>query len=120
MITKLHVQNFKCLRDVSVELRPFTVLIGKNDTGKSSLLEAIHTLGGLTRAKPERTAPIDQLAWKGTDPPWIEWEVDVAATARNRLPGPGKYNLRVSPSAKHPGGVYVDAESMNIGGHHES
>src|SRR6185437_2798899 len=116
MITKLHVQNFKCLRDVSVELRPFTVLIGKNDTGKSSLLEAIHTLGGLTRAKPERTAPIDQLAWKGTDPPWIEWEVEVAATERNRLPGTAKYDLRVSPSSKDPGGIYPDSERLTIEG----
>jgi predicted ATPase len=45
VIEKVRIQNFKCLRDVTVELGPFTVLIGPNDTGKTSFLQAIHTLG---------------------------------------------------------------------------
>ena len=40
MIKQVHIQNFKCLRDVTVELEPFTVLIGPNDSGKSSFLQA--------------------------------------------------------------------------------
>lgn len=45
MITHLHIQNFKCLRDVQVDLVPFTILIGPNDSGKSSLLDAVQALG---------------------------------------------------------------------------
>ena len=37
MLRNFHVENFKCLRDVAVELEPFTVLIGPNDSGKTSL-----------------------------------------------------------------------------------
>lgn len=44
MISRLHVQNYKCLRDVTVDFAPFTVLIGPNDSGKSSVLQAIHDL----------------------------------------------------------------------------
>jgi predicted ATPase len=44
MITHLTVENFKCLQKVSVELGPFTVLIGANDSGKSSVLDAIQIL----------------------------------------------------------------------------
>lgn len=41
MITQVHLKNFRCFRDVTVGLDPFTVLIGKNDTGKSSFLQAV-------------------------------------------------------------------------------
>ncbi len=49
MISRLHVKNFKCLLDVDVELGPFTILIGPNDSGKSSLVEAIQLLGRTTK-----------------------------------------------------------------------
>jgi len=45
MLASLHVQNFKCLRDVEVAFGPFTVLIGLNDSGKSSILDALRLLG---------------------------------------------------------------------------
>ena len=44
MIDRIHIQNFKCLRDVEVELGAFNVLIGPNDSGKTSFLEAIRWL----------------------------------------------------------------------------
>ncbi len=51
MITRITVENFKALRDVNVELSPFTVLIGPNDSGKSSLLEAIYAISESTRTQ---------------------------------------------------------------------
>jgi predicted ATPase len=47
MLTQMHVQNYKCLRDVQIDLAPFTILIGPNDSGKSSLLEVVQSLGKL-------------------------------------------------------------------------
>jgi len=42
MLTSIHLKNFKALRDVTVEFGSrFTVLIGANSTGKSSVLQAI-------------------------------------------------------------------------------
>jgi predicted ATPase len=49
MITHLHLENFKCLVDVTIYLAPFTVLIGLNESGKTSLLDAIRLLGRMTR-----------------------------------------------------------------------
>jgi len=43
-ITKFHVKNYKALRDVSIELTPLHLLIGPNDSGKTSILEAITAL----------------------------------------------------------------------------
>jgi len=49
-ITRLHVQGYRCLRDVDLELRPLTVLIGPNGSGKSSLLDVLIVLKrGLAR-----------------------------------------------------------------------
>lgn len=45
MIDSLHIQNFKCLRDVKIDFAPLTVLIGANDSGKTSVLEALELLG---------------------------------------------------------------------------
>lgn len=44
MIEWVRVAGYKCLLDVEVEAGPFNVLIGRNDSGKSSFLEALHEL----------------------------------------------------------------------------
>src|SRR5262245_36530189 len=44
MISKVLVRNFKCLRDVQVDLERFTVLVGPNASGKSSILRALDIL----------------------------------------------------------------------------
>ncbi len=51
MIQKVTISAFRALKDVSVELRPLTVLVGPNDSGKSSFLQAIHR--GLSKAYDE-------------------------------------------------------------------
>ena len=47
MITQLHLENFKGHGDTSLALRPFTVLIGDNSSGKTSILEALRLPGKL-------------------------------------------------------------------------
>ena len=44
MLGELEIRHFRGLKMVNVPLRPLTVLIGKNDTGKSSFLAAIEAL----------------------------------------------------------------------------
>ncbi|MFN8825581.1 MAG: AAA family ATPase [Planctomycetota bacterium] len=51
MITKVHFQGFKLLRDVEFELGRFNVLVGENGTGKSSVLEGLHYLLQLAAPK---------------------------------------------------------------------
>lgn len=41
MLVHFSVKNYKCLRDVSLPLTRFHVLIGENDAGKTSFLQAI-------------------------------------------------------------------------------
>jgi predicted ATPase len=41
MIKEIHIQNFKSIRDVRVDLTPVTVLIGRSGAGKSNFIRAI-------------------------------------------------------------------------------
>ena len=41
MITNITLENFKCFRQVSINPKRLTVLIGPNGTGKSSILQAL-------------------------------------------------------------------------------
>lgn len=55
MIERALIQGFKCLRKVEVDLAPFVVLIGPNDSGKTSFLQALlepwAAVGGLWSAR---------------------------------------------------------------------
>jgi predicted ATPase len=41
MIERIDVQNYRCFTRLSVDLAPLTVLVGKNDTGKTAFLSAV-------------------------------------------------------------------------------
>lgn len=41
MIERIRIQNFKSIKDVSIDLTPLTVFVGKSGTGKSNILAAI-------------------------------------------------------------------------------
>jgi len=43
-LTDVRVDRYRSLYDFEVTLQPFTVLIGRNDAGKSSLLSALRLL----------------------------------------------------------------------------
>ncbi|AKQ69549.1 hypothetical protein A176_006461 [Myxococcus hansupus] len=44
MIEKVQFRNFKAYRSLDLELEPFTVLVGPNASGKTTLLEGLHLL----------------------------------------------------------------------------
>lgn len=61
MLQRISIQNFRCLRQLELDLRPLTVLIGPNDTGKSTFLAAIDVL--LKRKVHREFERLDH--WKG-------------------------------------------------------
>jgi len=42
-ITQVHIQNYRALKDITFSISPFNCIIGENNTGKSSLMNAIHS-----------------------------------------------------------------------------
>lgn len=96
MIEHVVIENYRCLPRLAAKLRPLTVLIGPNDTGKSAFLSAIKTLftGG----------PISELDhWKLA----LANVVGMQARTRNHAvtlhPVPGGPFGRTAPGPGAPG-----------------
>ncbi len=92
MLSHFSVKNYKCLADVSLPLTPIHVLIGQNDTGKTSLLEAIHvavnTLGppedlGKREGFPEAVG--DELVWNRSKMKEIRFSFATTPEVRHRF-----------------------------------
>jgi hypothetical protein len=64
VLTTIRLINFKCFQDQRIEFRRFSVVIGKNNSGKSSAFEAIRILSNV----------ISKFASGkfGKRPPWID------------------------------------------------
>ncbi|MCH7558744.1 MAG: AAA family ATPase [Planctomycetes bacterium] len=67
MIKRLRVKNFKALRDIEVELTPIHVLIGPNDSGKTSILDV---LAALCRSVDHQLNQAFLGSWKGKELVW--------------------------------------------------
>lgn len=74
MITRLEIDGFKSLRDFSIDLEPFTVLVGPNSAGKSNVLEALALLSRLASMpiaealRGGRGRALDQFTRRGGEP----------------------------------------------------
>src|SRR5262245_29520497 len=49
MITSIHFQNFRALRDATLPLGPFTLIVGPNGSGKSTAMQAFRFVSSLGR-----------------------------------------------------------------------
>jgi len=99
MIRKLSIRNYKCLRDVTVDLERFTVLVGPNASGKSSILQALDLLCGTYGVDhpSNMDGEILQSLSRGVTGP-IEWSADVEGQwyryrTHSRKPGRDSRNL---------------------------
>lgn len=53
-ITSLRIKNFKSIRDMQIEnIENALILVGKNNTGKTSVLDAVRAVGGSYEIRPE-------------------------------------------------------------------
>lgn len=79
MITRFRVQNYKALRDVTLDLTPIHLLIGPNDTGKTSILEAI---AALCRSVDHSAANTFTGLWEGRSLAWKSEPIPIGLTAK--------------------------------------
>lgn len=95
---EITIRGFRRLKDVSLELRPLSVLIGANGTGKTSLLDVLSLLaksaqGKLSESISELSGLSNVLTYDKAD----ELLLGISMT----VPGPGhkplEYLLRLTP-----------------------
>ena len=112
MITRFRAQNYKALHDVTLDLTPLHVLIGPNDSGKTSILEALATLcRSVDHELPESFVG----SWQGAD---LVWKGDIDQLVGLEAEGKGgeknwKYRLacRFLPKKRD---VRVEEESLTF------
>src|SRR5690242_19606167 len=51
MLRQLRLQNYRCFSDHTMLLEPSTVIVGKNNSGKSSLIEALRLVAAVVNRK---------------------------------------------------------------------
>ena len=82
MIEEFYVNNYKCLVDVRLPLTPMHVIIGQNDSGKTSLLEAMLALSRSVNDSLHDAFPGEwrdrELVYAGAEKSVIQFEVRLA------------------------------------------
>ena len=93
-LRRIRAVNYRCLRDVDLELDEFHVLVGANGSGKSTLFDALlfvrdSLLLGLDTAAERRTGDFRDLVWGRPDRDLafeLAFELDVPNAIRDRIP----------------------------------
>lgn len=116
-ISAVRIQNFKKISDTRIELGPITYLVGGNNSGKSSVLQALHTAVSCAQASVElgqqvvaeaslRYSPVADFTLLGHDTPYenrsggqrgiVEFE-GLAAEASD----PAEYRIEMYKARNH-------------------
>ena len=93
-LRRIRAVNYRCLRNVEVELDEFHVLVGANGSGKSALFDALlfvrdSLLLGLGEAAELRTSDFRDLVWGRPDRDLafeLMFELDVPTAIREEIP----------------------------------
>ena len=64
-LEQVHIKNFLSLRNVTLPLKPLTVLVGPNASGKSNVLESLRFLKWMLVDKLPSTGPLRGFFWSG-------------------------------------------------------
>ncbi len=77
MIRRVKIRNYKSIKSCDVELKPFTILVGRNGSGKSNFLDAIRFVaegtrphGSLPQGYVPGSVPIRIYPWTGLNT-WV-------------------------------------------------
>lgn len=101
MLTRLHVQGYKALRNIDTTLEPLTVIVGPNGCGKTSVLESIAMVRDflIDRNEAPKVYPLEELRSGGEARLDVEvalWARFEALTEESGKP-PGQTRIKLSP-----------------------
>lgn len=107
MITSMHIENFKCFKDFDIELGPFNVLVGPNDSGKTAFMQAVRIATG-NQKKPRLSMSELGNSLKIVLGRETFWRLDSSRTIKIFTYGPSKRN------EEFPEWLSVESEGASI------
>lgn len=114
MLERFTVKNFKSFREATLGLRPLTVLIGANASGKTNLLEALQLLSWMASGRQLGqilSAIRDQeLGLRGTLPQWT-WNGNADPIDFSCDIGP-RYSMTLDLAVDEPLGPRISSETL--------
>lgn len=120
-LTRLRVSGFRLLQSVELDLtHPFAVVVGPNQSGKSSLLEALQLLseaarGELSEALVRRRGGLGSILTRGGRSTVVTLEVDLGSPHSPPL----RYLLSVTPVGAYDFAVADERLSQHVNGQWE-
>src|SRR5437667_6128664 len=63
MIESIEFTNFKALRKTTLPLSPFTLLLGPNGSGKTSVLQALQRIAAIATTSADKSGKIHVNEW---------------------------------------------------------
>lgn len=124
MIRNLHVQNFKSIKDVSIDLGRLNVLVGPNMSGKSNLINVFRFLSrmispphpsyGLPSALLGVGNGFQETIWKGGDSNLISISLEGEPWPSVSVEEEAKWNYQLEIVGDQYGQVRVQDESLKL------
>jgi predicted ATPase len=122
MITKIRIRNFKSFEDTTVNLKPFNVLIGSNDSGKSNFLSVFRVISGMMWNKLDDvfSSPLlfANTLFQGSKNEAISFDIGGSTTRKEPRTRDQQesfefeYSVKISTDEK--GVLYIAAEKLRI------
>ncbi len=97
MIRTVRIQNFKSLRDVSIDMERFTVFVGANGSGKTSVLEAIHDAVRVVSG-----TSVEQVFAPDRHPDWLYTRGGTGDISIQLETEEGEIGLEFTPPVEYP------------------
>ena len=96
-LEKVHIKNFLSLRDVELPLKPLTVLVGPNASGKSNILNALNLLNDMMK---EEELPLVKLIHESL---WAGEASQISLQLKAKVEEiPTLYELNLKADANNP------------------
>jgi predicted ATPase len=118
LITKAHIQGYRSLENIQVELGPVTVLVGPNGSGKSSFIDALAFVRQALLTSPEeafkRRGDIEQvITLTGQRPNLMAIEVEIKSRAAGVFEG--SYYVQFRHLARNGFSIPTEICEMRLG-----
>jgi predicted ATPase len=120
MITRLDISNYKSIKSLSLDLRPFMVLVGPNGAGKTNVVRALELLGNLLQrgtTDPVREQGWAQMVHREQRPARGGLKLGAKLRIPSRLGGTGQLQAQIAVTLKGKVGdhdVSVIAEEFSL------
>jgi energy-coupling factor transporter ATP-binding protein EcfA2 len=96
MIQQVSFKNYKCLRDVTINLEPFTVFVGANGSGKTSVLSGIHNAVRAVTGDPQKVFAHERHG------DWLYARGGVGDLSITCRTGSGEFRIEATPPEGYP------------------